>query len=481
MSSDQRPNILFIFPDQWRGDCLQHLGHPVVETPYLTELAANGVTFTNAYSPCPSCIAARASLITGQRPVTTGRIGYRDGVPWNYTDTLMYRLRNGGYQTINVGKTHFYPQRAHLGYEINEVYDTQRLDEGFFSDYEVWLRDKTGGQIVDTTVDMSSNSWLVQPWVHPEHLHPNAWTSTRAIELLERRDPQRPFFLTLNYHRPHPPIDPPLSWFQRFEHRELPPVPVGDWAGDADFPVRDTQPYRGRLPRETHDRTRRGYYAQLAHLDFQIGRVIWWLSKHKLLHKTLVVFASDHGELLGDHHLWRKSNGFEGAAKVPLIVRLPSMMKDMPRGTIDDRIVSLIDLLPTICQEAGVDIPPTAEGASLSPALRGQKGPWRDYIHGEHSRPEGSWQFVTDGREKFIWNSGSGREWYFDLTTDPQELRNRVNDPAVADRVALWRQRLVDELAARPEDQMVKDGVLNPGRILPDVRPWLIPGQAQAR
>jgi arylsulfatase len=472
---DKRPNILVIFPDQWRGDCLQHLGHPVVETPYLTELAGQGVTFTRAYTTCPSCIAARASLVTGMFPNSTGRLGYRDKVPWTYPNTLMRTLRDGGYQTINVGKTHFYPQRAHLGYEINELYDTQRIDFGFEADYDRWLAEKTQGQIVDTTVDMNSNSWLAQPWVHPEHLHPTSWTSTRAIELLQRRDPQRPFFLTLNYHRPHPPIDPPLTWFQRFEHRELPPVPVGDWAGDFDRPVTDLQAHAGRLPQHTLDRTRRAYYAQIAHLDFQIGRVIWYLQKYlHALDNTLIVFASDHGEMLGDHHLWRKFNAFEGSASIPLIIRPPRSMNGALRNTRDDRITCLEDLMPTLLDLAGVEIPSAVEGRSLAPALRGEQGDWRTHVHGEHERAGGGWQFVTDGHEKFVWQTRTDQEWFFDLRTDPQELHNAVNDPQFRERANLWRQRLVDELAKRPEDDLVENGRLKPGKTPPAVRKWLL-------
>src|SRR5690606_5426687 len=182
------------------------------------------------------------------------------------------------------------------------------------------------------------------------------------------------------------------------------------------------------------------------------------------------------GELLGDHHLWRKFIAFEGSIKVPMIIRPPHSGGDVPRGSCDDRNVCLEDIMPTLLEEAGIDIPPTVEARSLSAALRGggQDG-WREYIHGEHHRPDGTWQFVTDGREKFIWQTMSGKEWFFDLRNDPQELRNRVNDPAFADRVSLWRQRLIDVLARRPEDGFVSEGRLVPGTNLAGpVRQWLL-------
>src|SRR5690606_20733256 len=113
--------------------------------------------------------------------------------------------------------------------------------------------------------------------------------------------------------------------------------------------------YTGKLPPHILDRTRRAYYAQLAHLDFQIGRVIWFIQRHmRELHNTLVIFSSDHGELLGDHHLWRKFIAFEGSIKVPMIIRPPHSGGDVPRGSCDDRNVCLEDIMPTLLEEAGI-------------------------------------------------------------------------------------------------------------------------------
>lgn len=484
-----QPNILFVFPDQWRGDCLGTLGHPVVQTPCLDDLAAQGTAFTRAYSICPSCIAARASLLTGMTPHDTGRLGYRDGVAWDYPHTLPTLLRDRGYQTLQVGKTHFHPQRAHLGFEQNEVYDTQKIDPDFESDYNRWLREKSDGQIVDTTTDMNSNSWLVQPWAHPEHLHPTCWTSTRAIELLERRDPQRPFFLMLGYHRPHPPIDPPLSWLRRFENVPVGPPPVGDWVSEIpglDRPVVGLQAYGGVLTPERLTLMRRAYYAQIAHLDFQIGRVFWWLQKYaKVLHETWVVFASDHGEMLGDHRLLRKFNGFEGSARIPLIVRPPHTpeYRSVPRGVCRDEPVGLHDFLPTFMEMAGLTdaVPPAVRGRSLLPLLReaSRPGDWREFVHGEHAGSRidgGGWQFVVGSRWKFIWQTGSGREFLFDLAHDPDETRNLARDersePARA--LARCRDALIAELARRPEDGLTDGTRLTPGNNLPPVRPWLL-------
>lgn len=470
-----QPNFLLIFPDQWRGDCVGGAyNHPVVETPFLDQMANEGVTFTSAYSACPSCIATRAVLATGQTPDQVGRIGYRDGVPWHYENTMYHRLRDSGYQTINVGKTHFFPQRLHLGFEENRVYECIRLDRDFDSDYHIWLAEKTGGLVRDTAMEITSNSWMACPWLHEESLHPNTWTAQTAIDCLRHRDPTRPFFLQVGFHRPHPPLDPPIEYFRRYESREIPPVPVGDWASDFDQPVQRVDASTGTLPRHAIDRSRRAYYAQITHLDYQIGRLLDCLRRIGELANTWIIFTSDHGELLGDHNHFRKVVALEGSAKVPFIVRPPGSF-DAPRGLRRDEPISHYDVMPTVLRQAGIEVPEEVFGQSLEPLMAGEDASWREFMHGEHSgfADQGN-QFVTDGREKFIWLTESGRELFFSLEEDPQELHDRSADPAYAERVTLWRSRLAQILNERGDVALSDGERLIPGTSLPAVREWLL-------
>ncbi len=468
-----RPNIILIFPDQWRGDCLGAMDHPVVDTPFLDDMAGKGVTFSRAYTQCPSCIATRASLVTGRTPNSTGRIGYRDCVPWRYEGTLTHRLRDAGYQTLCVGKTHFYPQRLHLGFEDLRLYSIQQHDPHFVSDYHRWLKRETGGRVKDTAREITTNSWMARPWEHEEHLHPNSWTFETAIELMDRRDPTRPFFMQVSPHRPHPPIDPPVEYFRQYEGREMPPVPVGDWAERYEEPLTAVDAKSGTIPRQRLERSRWGYYAQLTHLDYQIGHMLHWMGRRGCLPNTWVIFMSDHGELLGDHNHFRKVVPLEGSAHVPLVV-LPPRDWDGPRGVTVDEPVAHMDIMPTVLQWAGVDIPEDVEGLSLNPAMQGESMP-REWLQGEHAAGFGqAHQFVTDGREKYIWFTQSGEELFFDLTEDPQEEHDRSDDPAYADRVDLWRTRLAQVLAERGDDDLSDGESLLPGTGLPSAREWLL-------
>lgn len=469
------PNIILIFPDQWRGDCLSSAGHPVVRTPFVDALALEGTTFDSAYSPAPTCIPARACLATGMTPSGCGRLGYQDGVPWRYSQTLMHCLSDGGYQTINVGKTHFYPQGLNLGFEVNRSYETQgHLDPSFESDYHRWLRNETGDRIHDTAIDHANNTWVPLPWPYDEYLHPTNWTADTAIAELKTRDQSRPFFLQIGFHRPHPPYDPPWHYFAQYQHRQLPPIPVGDWAEEfGRRPANAWAGTSGSLPADVQDDSRRAYYAAINHIDHQIGKVLHWLKQSKIYDNTYIIFCSDHGEMLGDHNRRHKIVPAEGSARVPLVVK-PPKSDDLPSGERCDEPVTITDLMPTILQEAGVDIPGHVEALSLAPLLKDPSaGLEREYIHGEHA---GVWQFVTDGKEKFFWNSMSGEEFFFDLKNDPQELHNLAKSNENTERLQLWRHRLIEVLSTpeRKPDGLSDGKQLITGVQTPKVRPELL-------
>ncbi|MCZ7649468.1 MAG: sulfatase-like hydrolase/transferase [Planctomycetota bacterium] len=463
-----RPNFILLFPDQWRGDALSGLGHPVAETPWLDALMRAGVTFPHAYSPAPSCIPARACLATGLTPSSTGRLGQEEGVPWRYERTYMRLLRDGGYQTMLAGKTHFYPQMTALGYEKLLQYEAKVLGDAPECDYHAWLERAGGGHVRDTGMELNRNTWYPCPWPHPEHLHPNSWTMDAALELLKRRDPQRPFLLHVGFNRPHPPFDPPVAWFQRYQGREMPAPPVGEWvdrdASSAHLPAPS--------PAQLAD-AQRAYYAQLAHLDYQVGRLIHYLkSAGSLWRDTFILFASDHGEMLGDHNRFGKVVPMEGSARVPFVLK-PAGGAKFEAGGRCEAPVTLSDVMPTLLEEAGLPVPGEVEGRSLSAALRGSGMPNREYVHGEMSLGAQGWQFVTDGREKFCWESVSGREWFFDLREDPRECRNLAAAPAARPRVERWRGRLIEILARRPQDGLSDGARLLAGKAPPRTRPEL--------
>jgi arylsulfatase A-like enzyme len=182
------------------------------------------------------------------------------------------------------------------------------------------------------------------------------------------------------------------------------------------------------------------------------------MSRQKLLDNTVIVFTSDHGDMLGDHHLWRKTYAYEGSAHIPMIVRLPgSAGKPLHRRC--DRPVSLFDIMPTLLDAAGLNIPDSVDGSSMLKLMREPSPEWREYVHGEHSRcyaAHNEMQYVTDGRWKYIWLPQLDREQLFDLAADPGECRDLADHSEYQDRLRYWRERLVAELA--PRDLGLTDG-----------------------
>ncbi len=476
ISAPPRPNILLLMTDQQRGDCLGCDGHPVLETPYLDQLAAEGTRFRRAYSAVPSCAPARSTLLTGMDAWHTGVMG----LPWelsrsDYAHTLPGELAKGGYHTQGIGKMDFTPARALMGFH-HTIIDEHRMDPhgavpNFhpyqISDYQRWFEEHKTESCGIHDHGLDWNSWMAQPSHLPEHLHPTHWTAQQAIEFLDRRDPTKPFFLKVSFIRPHSPYDPPQRYYDLYKGRPIPDPYVGAWASIHDDPAAAVKidAWRGRRSAEQIRRARACYYGNITFIDHQIGRLVWQtLMRHhrQAWDNTLVVFLSDHGDMLGDHHLWRKVYAYEGSARIPMFIRPPNNWQ-VPRGQVLDNVVELRDVMPTLLDAAGLAVPSTCQGHSMLPLVRGQKGAsWRPYLHGEHVKffgPEQANHYLTDGREKYIWFPYLDREQLFDLTVDPGECQDLAGQPSKATQLKLWRDRLAEILAQR-DCGLTRDGKL---------------------
>lgn len=471
-----RPNIVFIHVDQWRADCLSIEGHPVVHTPTLDQLALHGVRFSNVYAACPTCVPARASLMTGLTPEHHGRVGYCDGVAWDYDTTLAGEFTRQGYRTHAVGKLHAYPERNQLGFQSVELHDgylhfarKRSNNPDLDDDYVTWLREQTGRSDADYFEHgVNCNSVVARPWPMEERLHPTNWVVTRGIDFLSKHDGEDPFFLYLSFHRPHPPYDPPAWAFEQYLNMEMPDPPVGNWVelfAEHESP-HNPDAFRAKYRPDILQRARAGYYGHMTHIDHQINRFMETLGEYGFYQNTWVIFTSDHGEMMGDHYLFRKGYPYQGSARLPMILR-PPVGQDFPRGTSCDTTLELRDIMPTLLDCAGLDVPESIDGVSfLSQAQGVSDAPLRSWIHGEHTLFGESLQWLTDGREKYIWHSGGGEEQFFDLQNDPKELNDLVpsSNPDIAERLSYWRSAMIEELKEREEGFVDASGQLVAGR-----------------
>ena len=443
-----RPNILLLMTDQQRGDCLGIDGHPVLQTPYLDEIASHGIRFRRGYSACPVCVPARRTLMTGQKASSHG-VFMNHHAPLDGS-TLPGELAKEGYQTHLVGKLHLSPPRKLYGFNSSDWSDSPRPDP-VLDDYERFLISQGVTQPrAGLAHGASVNGYPARPFHLEERFHFSNWCADRALNFLERRDPTVPFFLKVSFHQPHQPLTPPAVYFDRYLQMDLPEPIVGDWAKVFDQPQRGlpVNAWRVNLEAAVQKQMQAGYYGCINHIDDQIGRIMEVLPKN-----TVVIFVSDHGEMLGDHQWIRKRNAFEASARVPFLIRFPSSL-GIKQEKVLDHPVELMDIMPTCLELAGVDIPDSVNGRSLLPIIENPVADWRGYVHGECAQIptlNSGMQYLTNGKMKYIWYPGTGGERYFDLTNDPNEMINLASDPAHRDERDYWRSTLIDELSGRAE------------------------------
>ncbi len=471
-----RPNILFLMTDQHRADCLGASGNPVIRTPNLDRLAREGVRFTRAYSSTPTCTPARSALLTGLSPWHHGMLGYADIAP-RYPLEKPRALRNAGYYAVTIGKQHFTPMRISHGYEhmiLDEhcpcgngpqaLAAAEQRGPVERTDYESWFYSQAPAANPHAT-GLWWNDYPARPFALPERLHATTWTGDTAVNFLNTWNGSRPFFLKVSFIRPHSPYDPPERFMKMYQDAAIPEARVGNWAARNE--ARNSEKndiWRGRLSAVGIRRSRQGYYGSVSHTDEQIGRILEALHKRGWLDETLILFLSDHGDMTGDHNLWRKSYAYESSAHIPMIMRWPAGMLSAQRGGVMHHPVELRDVLPTFLEAAGAEPSRPLDGRSLLGLVRTGGTGWREFVDLEHDvcyARENHWNALTDGRTKYIYHALDGEEQLFDLEKDPHELTDMAGDASRSKDLALWRGRLVAHFEERGEP-FLKHGKLNP-------------------
>lgn len=459
-----KPNILLLMCDQFRGDCLSFVGHPDVKTPYLDSLAADGICFTNAYSATPSCIPARAALLTGRSQKGHGRVGYEDNVAWVYDHYMAEEFSNANYQTQCIGKMHVHPPRLSCGFQGLKLHDGYL---GCYRDQNIphWMHQEVSDDylydlqyIYGRSADFNAsgaecNSWVTHPWIYEERLHPTNWVADQSIRYLHTRDHTKPFFLMSSFVRPHQPLDPPQSYFDMYKDKDLRKPAKGDWDD-----IEKTQTFGyisdsiyGCNDEENIKNAMAGYYGSISHVDHQIGRILTTLREEGVYDETIILFVSDHGEMLFDHSLWRKVFPYEGSTHIPFLMHIGKNIAPIFPHKVSG-ITELRDIMPTLLELCDIAIPDSVDGISLVKNIVSDTQETRDYLHGEHSFHSGfSNHYIVTSKDKFIWYSETGQEQYFDLVNDPRECHDAICDAAYQTRIDELRKLLIHELKDREE------------------------------
>ena len=468
----QKPNIIIVMTDQQRADLRRGRGYALDTMPFLDSWAAQGVDFGRAYTPNPTCMPARVSMFTGRyascHQVRTNH-NARDA---HYTADLLDVLRAQGYRTALCGKNHshrrpedfdFHETCGHLGYEGE---DNPTEAQRAFADFLCATRHMETHQPSPGGVEVQ---------------HPYRNVSS-ALKFIDETPREQPFFAWVSFAEPHNPYQVPAPYFNMFPPEALPPV------SDASVLPEKGARYpwlRGVWERVLGEdiearilRARSNYHGMLRLIDDQFRRLIEGLDARGLRENTVVVFLSDHGDYVGEYGLIRKGADLPDVlTHIPLAMQGPGVTR---QGLRDDVCVSIVDLLPTLCEMIGADIPFGVQGRSLTPILRGENGyPAREFAvayaesgfsglywddHDGLTLPEegackpdystfdclNTWTQCGQVRmvRKGDWKLQAdmlGNVYLYNLAEDPRELHNLAEDPACA---AVKADMLVELAAA---------------------------------
>ncbi len=445
----KRPNILWICTDQQRFDTIGATGNPHVHTPVLDKLCEEGVAFTRAYCQSPMCQPSRASFLSGLYPgslhvTQNGQGRFPDPVP-----VITRKFAEHGYTCGLSGKLHLASasgrteRRTEDGYSFFRYNHSPFRNIGSGNDYVRSLVER-GIDLDRIFVRNGKGDYASYAEDIPTEYHQTAWCVDNALTFVgSQSDSDRPWFLSLNIFDPHPPNNAPKRYKERFDPEQLPPPLFRDSDREAQerlMRIAYHQTKAIKPPDRQSQEELASYYGMIELVDEQLGRLFDDLERSGQRERTLIVFTSDHGEMMGDHGLMKKGCRFyEGAVRVPLIFSWPGYFQE---GAVCDAPVELLDIAPTLADIAGIRLQ-RAHGESLLPILTGDAGRRnKRFVRCEYYQranpftPELFPTFATmhyDGRYKLV--VYHGHEWgeLYDLERDPHEFRNLWEDRNCAD------------------------------------------------
>lgn len=420
-------NVLLIMSDDLNND-LGAYGHSVVKTPNLDRLRLRSVRFDKAYCQFPLCGPSRVSMLTGLRPDTTQvfdlKTNFRDMIPT--VTTLPELFKNAGYFSARVGKIFHYGVPGQIG--TNGMDDPQSWNQvinprGRDKDEEDILINLTPKRGLGAAL-----AWLEAEGTDDEQT--DGMIANEAVKLIEANK-DKPFFIAAGFFRPHCPYVAPKKYFDLYpvESIVLPKEPPEHFKNIPKAALWTDPLYWGLDPGQ-RKQVIRAYYASISFMDAQVGKLLDALDKNALWENTVVVFASDHGYLLGEHGQWMKYSLFEESARVPLMISAPGARGN---GRSSGRVVELIDLYPTLATLCGVTPPAYLRGKDLTPLLNDPSHAWEGAAYTQVLGAGGKYMARSVRTERWRyteWGDGGshGVELY-DHNKDPQEYNNLATDP----------------------------------------------------
>ena len=440
MSVSDTPNILFLFTDQFRADCIAALGNSKIETPNIDRLVREGTSFVRCYTPSPVCCPARHSLTSGLPPHITGCVDNVESV--TKSPSLMERLADSGYQTHGIGKMHFSPRLGDWGFDSRDTSE-ELIEEGIPDDYRTFLDKKGFQHVLDPHGLRSELYYQPQPSQLPEDLHHTHWVADRSIDFLENRDRAKPFFLWSSFIKPHPPFESPNPWGRLYRMHEMDEPLLADngvehWTFWNKVQNRYKYMDGGGYNRHLARSIKAAYYGTISFIDYNIGRILDSLGDD--IDNTLIVFSSDHGELLGDFGCYGKRSMLDPSCRIPMIARLPGVF---PTNTQCNHPTTLLDLFPTFTALAGNrNASPSSEGTTLMQVL--DSAHEDRIVFSQFSQNELGLYMAANKNWKYIYSAADQKEWLYDLVNDPLEVENAIDEPTCSGQLKTLKHACIE-------------------------------------
>lgn len=459
----KRPKrILLLMTDQHRPDALGLFGDPYAKTPVLDRLAQDGMAFRRTYTQYPLCVPARTSIVLGRYTHSiASEWGNKIGMSNLKQTSFLQLLQKTGWKTACFGKLHVHGRNELDWTTLNELKkwraQVQIEAEPYLEKFRISQSPQLRPKIVPELPYGAPSPYKME--AHYE------WQVKEAVIQYMKEHKDASWFLQCSFTKPHPPLNPPAEYWEKFKDLPfvLPNYPNDDLTDTNLAGKMDEQGVGNPTERQIRD-AMIGYYACLNFCDDMFGEVLTALDKLGLREDTLVVYTSDHGEMLWDHRLWHKYVFFEQAVRVPFIMRLPGLI---PAGVQSSALVEHIDLFPTLCDMAGLPVPSDAQGASLLPVLSGQHTHHKNRVYSEcfyWGDNGGKVAMMFDGRYKIIDNGEQVPCELYDLEKDPKEITNVAKHPEYVALTAkllaelrIWRAKdCVPELPREEKDKTGK-------------------------
>jgi arylsulfatase len=432
-----KPNIIFLMPDQLRADFLGCYGADFVRTPNIDRLAEHGVLYQRAYSEHPVCVPARVALLTGMHGYKTGVLDNGQFLRPDYHElgiqTWPEILAGHDYYTAAIGKMHFYPWDVRMGFQYRAIAEDKRWIH-IRDDYFHYLREngyrKFHGNEHEGYFEHKGAIVNRLPWEYTiDH-----YVGMEAVRFIDQYGGEGPFAMMVGFPGPHCPYDPVPEFLDKVDPAAMPEA-IPKVEGDApELQRRNVEgnkgPWNGvdysNFTDAQKRKIRAHYAASVMQIDYEAGQILESLERQGLLENTVIIFSADHGDYLGDHNLIGKSSFFESSIRVPMIVSVPWM--DGAETRTD--LVTLTDVTATLLRFAGCDVSDYADSVALPGLGLADDNP-REAIVGATN---GGW-FINALREDGEWRLSkynTGECLLFNVTDDPREQHNRYHDPAYA-------------------------------------------------